>query len=71
MGIVAPAGTPAAAIDRLHQEVTAILDCPRRRARFEPEGAEATHEPADMTAFVATETEKWTRVVKEAGIKAE
>jgi tripartite-type tricarboxylate transporter receptor subunit TctC len=42
------------------------------RKRFELEGAEAMRmPPAEMTSFVAKETEKWTRVVKEAGIKPE
>ena len=71
-GILAPAGTPPAVLDRLYKEITAILDSPDTRKRFELEGAEAARmKPAEFAAFVTQETEKWTRVVKEAGIKPE
>ena len=54
------------------EEVGVILDSAEMRKRFELEGAEAIRmPPAEMTSFVAKETEKWTRVVKEAGIKPE
>jgi tripartite-type tricarboxylate transporter receptor subunit TctC len=71
-GIFAPAGTPAPVLERLYREITAILDSPETRKRFELEGAEvARMKPAEFAAFVTQETEKWTRVVKEAGIKPE
>ena len=71
-GILAPAGTPQPVLDRLYKEINLILDSPETRKRFELEGAEVSRmKPAEMTAFVAKETEKWTRVVKEAGIKPE
>jgi tripartite-type tricarboxylate transporter receptor subunit TctC len=71
-GILAPAGTPEPALDRLHKEITAILDSPETRKRFELEGAEVVRmKPQEFAAFVTQETEKWTRVVKEAGIKPE
>jgi tripartite-type tricarboxylate transporter receptor subunit TctC len=71
-GILVPAGTPAAIVTRLRQEITAILDSPETRKRFEVEGAEVVRmSAAEFTDFIAAETAKWTRVVKEAGIKAE
>ena len=71
-GILAPAGTPQPALERLYKEIGAILDSPETRKRFELEGADVVRmKPAEFTAFVAQETEKWTRVVKEAGIKPE
>jgi len=71
-GILAPAGTPQPVLERLYKEITAILDLPDTRKRFELEGAEvARTKPAQFAAFVTQETEKWTRVVKEAGIKPE
>ena len=71
-GILAPAGTPEPALDRLYKEITAILDSPETRKRFELEGAEVVRmKPQEFAAFVTQETEKWTRVVKEAGIKPE
>lgn len=71
-GILAPAGTPAPVRERLYQELSAILDSPETRKRFELEGAEVVRmKPQEFAAFVTRETEKWTRVVKEAGIKPE
>jgi len=71
-GIVAPVGTPAAAVGRLQKEIAAILDSAEARKRFELEGAEALRMSADEFAqFMSAETVKWTRVVKQAGIKAE
>jgi tripartite-type tricarboxylate transporter receptor subunit TctC len=71
-GILAPAGTPAPILNRLYNEITAILDSPETRKRFELEGAEVMRmSPAEFANFVAQETTKWTRVVKDAGIKPE
>ncbi len=71
-GILAPAGTPAPVLERLYQELSAILDSAETRKRFELEGAEVVRmKPAEFAAFVTQETEKWTRVVKDAGIKPE
>jgi tripartite-type tricarboxylate transporter receptor subunit TctC len=71
-GILAPAGTPQPVLERLYREITAILDSPETRKRFELEGADvARMKPAEFAAFVTQDTEKWTRVVREAGIKPE
>jgi tripartite-type tricarboxylate transporter receptor subunit TctC len=71
-GILAPAGTPQPVLERLHQEISAMLDSPETRKRFELEGAEALRmSVAEFAQFIGAETVKWTRVVKEAGIKAE
>jgi tripartite-type tricarboxylate transporter receptor subunit TctC len=71
-GILAPVGTPAAAIGRIQQEMSAILDSADTRKRFELEGAEVLRmSAAEFAQFMGAETEKWTRVVKQAGIKAE
>jgi tripartite-type tricarboxylate transporter receptor subunit TctC len=71
-GVLAPAGTPAAILARLREEIAAILDGPEMRRRFEAEGAEVARiGPAQFGDFIAAETAKWTRVVKDAGIKAQ
>ncbi len=71
-GILAPAGTPRAIIDRLHEEVSVILKSPETQKRFSSEGAETVRmAPAEFGKFIAAETVKWARVVKEAGIRAE
>ena len=71
-GIVAPAGTPPAVIGRLHKELTVILASAETKKRFESEGGEAAQmSPEEFGRFVAAETAKWAKVVKEAGFKAE
>ena len=71
-GIVAPAGTPAAVIERLHKELLVILASAETKKRFESEGGEAAQmSPEEFGRFIAAETAKWAKVVKEAGIKAE
>jgi tripartite-type tricarboxylate transporter receptor subunit TctC len=71
-GLVAPAGTPPAVVERLHKELSVILTSAETKKRLEAEGAEAVPmSPGDFGAFIAAETVKWARVVKEANIKAE
>jgi tripartite-type tricarboxylate transporter receptor subunit TctC len=71
-GLLAPTGTPPAIVERLHQEVVAVQASAETKKRFESEGAEAVQmSPAQIGAFIAAETAKWARVVKEAGITAE
>ena len=71
-GVVAPVGTPAAVLERLEKEIGAVVESPEMQKRFQVEGAEALRmSPQDFGAHIAAETTKWTRVVREAGIKAE
>jgi tripartite-type tricarboxylate transporter receptor subunit TctC len=71
-GFLAPAETPLAIVERLHQEVAAVQASAETKRRFDTEGAEAREmSPAEFGAFIAAETAKWARVVKEAGISAE
>jgi tripartite-type tricarboxylate transporter receptor subunit TctC len=71
-GVIAPAGTPAAVLERLQKEIAAVVESPEMQKRFQLEGAEALRmTPREFGGLIAAETAKWTRVVKEAGIKAE
>jgi tripartite-type tricarboxylate transporter receptor subunit TctC len=71
-GILAPAQTPQAIINRLHGELGVILASQETQKRFQTEGAEAAAmTPTELGKFIAAEITKWARVVKEAGIKAE
>ena len=71
-GIVAPAGVPQAALDRLRQAIAALLDSAETAKRLELEGAEVLKvTPQEFSGLIAAETAKWTRVVKAANIKAE
>ena len=71
-GILAPAGTPKSAIDRLYKELTAVQQTPEMQKRFEAEAVESVlMTQAEFGRYIEQETAKWARVVKEAGIKAE
>jgi tripartite-type tricarboxylate transporter receptor subunit TctC len=71
-GILAPAGTPVAAISRLNQELTAIAALPEVRERLSDLGLTAqSSTPQQFADKVRTETDKVARIVKDAGIKFE
>jgi tripartite-type tricarboxylate transporter receptor subunit TctC len=71
-GIQAPKATPQAIVARLHAETIKVLQDPGVRQRFEAEGADVIgSSPEQFSAFIANEIAKWTKVVKDAGIKAE
>jgi tripartite-type tricarboxylate transporter receptor subunit TctC len=71
-GIVAPAGTPAAIVEKLHNEIAAVQNSEQTKKQFAAEGAEIVQmSSAEFGTFMETEMKKWERVVKESGIKAE
>jgi tripartite-type tricarboxylate transporter receptor subunit TctC len=71
-GLLAPAKTPRPVVDRLHEEVAAVLRQPDIAKRFAADGAEAVHStPGEFAAHIKAEARKWARVIKEAGIKGE
>jgi len=71
-GIVAPKGTPGEIVERLNREANAILAEPTTKARLAELGASLLPgSPADFGKLIADETEKWGKVIRFAGIKAE
>jgi tripartite-type tricarboxylate transporter receptor subunit TctC len=70
-GLLAPAGTPRAIVMQLHAAVLQALQDPAVRRRFIDNGADATPSasPEEFGAFLQTELAKWTKVVRDAGIK--
>jgi tripartite-type tricarboxylate transporter receptor subunit TctC len=71
-GLVAPAGTPEPIIAKLYKELTAIQDSAELQKQFVADGAEVLRmSTAEFGAFIASETEKWAKVVRDAGIKAQ
>jgi len=71
-GIVAPAGTPAAIVEKLHKAVGEVQTSAEVQKQFSSEGAAIVQmSPAEFGAFIEKEMKKWERVVKEGGIKAE
>jgi tripartite-type tricarboxylate transporter receptor subunit TctC len=70
-GIGAPKNTPTEIIDKLNKEINAVLVDPNVKARLADLGAvPMPMRPAEYGKFIADETEKWSKVVKFAGIKA-
>ena len=71
-GLLAAAGTPRPIIDRLHQEISSALRAPGMKERLTAQGMEvAGSTPEEFAAVIKSETEKWAKVIKSAGIKAE
>jgi tripartite-type tricarboxylate transporter receptor subunit TctC len=71
-GMVAPVGTPQAIIDKLNTELEAVQKSPAVLKQFASEGGEPVPmKPAVFGAFMASEMDKWGKVVKQGGIKAE
>jgi tripartite-type tricarboxylate transporter receptor subunit TctC len=71
-GIGAPKNTPAEIVDRLNKEINAALADREMEARFSELGVAALPgAPADFGKLIASETEKWGKVVRFAGIKAD
>ena len=70
-GMLAPAGTPPAIVDKLNKAVSAALDAPELRQQFEKEGASVVKmTPAEFGAYIESETAKWGRVVQQGHITA-
>ena len=64
--------TPAEIVDKLNKEMNATLADPKFKARLADLGGTAlSGSPVDFGKLIAEETEKWGKVVKFAGIKAE
>lgn len=71
-GILAPRGTPRARIDRLNAELVQVLGAIDIQSQLVNAGAQAvTSTPAEFAAFIRAETDKWTRVARIAGVKAQ
>jgi tripartite-type tricarboxylate transporter receptor subunit TctC len=68
-GLMAPVGTPAEVIEKLHRDTVEALTSPELRKRFadmviDPVGSS----PAEFSAVINAELPKWARIIKEAGI---
>lgn len=68
----APAGTPAPIIAKLNGEIARVMKQPDMQERFRQLGADGGGGPPEqLTAFVKSELAKYSKVIKDAGIKAE
>ncbi len=71
-GLLAPAGTPDAMVDRLQQSARKAMQTPEVRQRFaELGGVPGGETPAEYDAFIAQERKSWAQIVKAAGLSLE
>ena len=71
LGVMAPAGTPADIVDRLNAEIGRIIARPAIREAWARQGAAPmTMTPAQFTAYMKGDIDKWAKVIEQAGIKA-
>ena len=71
-GVGAPRKTPVEIVDKLNKEINAGLATPNLKARFADLGSSVVvGSPSDFGRHIAEETEKWGKVIRAAGIKAD
>jgi tripartite-type tricarboxylate transporter receptor subunit TctC len=71
-GVGAPRGTPVEVIDKINKEINAGLADPKMKTRLaDLGGIEIAGSPFDFAKLIAEETEKWAKVIRAAGIKAD
>jgi len=72
LGFVAPAGTPAAAVNRFHAELTEVLKEPEVQERFRNLGLDIIgNTPEQFADFIKKDIVKWAKVVKDSGARAD
>jgi tripartite-type tricarboxylate transporter receptor subunit TctC len=70
-GMLAPAGTPPAIVEKLNKAVSAALDAPELEKQFAAQGATVVKmAPAEFGKYIEAETAKWGKVVKQGHISA-
>jgi tripartite-type tricarboxylate transporter receptor subunit TctC len=68
-GFIAPANVPAPILDRLHREISAILNAPELKQRFAAEASEVVSVTrAEFGRHVAREIVKWDDMMRKSGI---
>jgi len=71
-GVMVPAGTPAATVNRIHQALVKVLANPAIKERIVGLGAEVVaSSPDQFSAFIKKELATWSKVVKEVGITSQ
>jgi tripartite-type tricarboxylate transporter receptor subunit TctC len=72
LGIMAPAGTPKAIVDKLNAEIVKAVTRPDVKEAWDKQGAvPLVMTPAEFDSYLRKDIEKWAQVVKTAGLKAE
>jgi tripartite-type tricarboxylate transporter receptor subunit TctC len=72
LGILFPAKTPAVIVERVNKEAVAAIAMPETRKQLEDVGLDpVSSTPEAFRAYIKSEYAKWTKVIRDAGIKAE
>jgi tripartite-type tricarboxylate transporter receptor subunit TctC len=72
-GIMAPTGVPRDVMERLQSEIAKVLAVPELKKRYADRGIElaASRTPEEFSAYIKTQVENYTRIARDAGIKAD
>ena len=71
-GVLAPAGVPDAVIAKLNADITTVANSPDMKERMKAQAAEiATTTPEEFAAMLRNDFAKWSKVIKQAGMRAE
>jgi tripartite-type tricarboxylate transporter receptor subunit TctC len=72
LGIMAPAGTPQAIVDKLNAEINQVLKRPEVKEAWGKQGAEPMlMTPAEFDTYLRGDIDKWAKVIQTAGIKVQ
>jgi len=72
LGLLFPAKTPDAIVERMHKEAVAVINLPEVRKQLEDVGLDPSPStPQAFRAYMKAEYAKWGKLIREAGIKAE
>jgi tripartite-type tricarboxylate transporter receptor subunit TctC len=70
--VLAPAGTPPEILARIHRAIVETMKAPQVRERYAREGTiQRSTSPEEASAFLKDEVARWTKVIRERGIKAD
>jgi tripartite-type tricarboxylate transporter receptor subunit TctC len=72
LGVSAPAGTPAAIVDKLNAEIREVVQSPKFSARLEQDGAQPRISSAqEFVRFIQTEVGKWAKLIRASGAETQ
>ena len=72
MGLLAPKGTPAAIVEQIQRDLVAVLDSQEVRAHMASAGIEVVgSKPAEFGAFFRAERDRWAKVIRDTGARAD
>ena len=72
MGLLAPKGTPTAIIEQIHRDLLQVLQSPEVRAHMNSAGIEVVGStPTEFAAYFRAERERWAKIIRETGARAD